>query len=261
MAIIFPNLNPVIISFSNSPLKITWYSLSYVLGILSAWCYIRYLNKKLTSPLSSKLIDDLITYLIIGIIAGGRLGYVIFYDLDYNLNNPLNIFKTWNGGMSFHGGLVGVIIATAIYCNYYKIKFFQITDLLACAAPIGLFFGRIANFINAELYGRATDASWGVIFPGQTSARHPSQIYEAFLEGALLFIIFLTIYNKIKNYRGIASGLFLILYAMFRSFVEIYREPDSHIGFIVSKITMGQLLSIPMIILGIYIIYCSLKNK
>ena len=262
MAIIFPNIDPVILSISDTPLKITWYSLSYVVGILVAWVYIKYLNR-LNKPnsLPIKVIDDLITYLILGIVIGGRLGYVLFYDLANSLNNPLSIIQTWNGGMSFHGGLLGVIIASFIYCKIYKLQFFSIMDLLACATPIGLCLGRIANFINGELYGRITDVSWGVIFPGQSEPRHPSQIYESFLEGLILFLILFTLYNKVKRFPGTASGLFLILYALFRGLIENYREPDGHIGFIISNITMGQLLSAPMIITGLAILYYNYRFK
>ena len=232
------------------------------MGILLAWYYVKYLNK-LNNPdaIKPKLIDDLITYIIIGIIIGGRLGYVLFYDLAYNLKEPTNILRTWEGGMSYHGGLLGVITAAFIYCKLYKIPFFKLMDLLACATPIGLFLGRIANFINGELWGRPTDAPWGVIFPGQIEPRHPSQLYEAFFEGLILFLILFFLYNKIRRFNGMASGLFLLLYALFRGLVENYREPDSQIGFIFTNFTMGQLLSAPMVIIGIVIIFYSIKSR
>ena len=261
MAIIFPDINPVILSIGDSPLKITWYSLSYVVGILLAWSYIKYLNRSnKPNSLEPKIIDDLITYIIIGIIIGGRLGYVLFYDFQSNLTDPMKILRTWEGGMSFHGGLLGVIISSFIYCKIYKIPFFRIMDLLACATPIGLFLGRIANFINGELYGRITDVSWGVIFPNQTQPRHPSQLYEASLEGLALFIILFLLYKKIHKFNGMASGLFLLLYSLFRGVIENYRQPDSHIGFVIDGITMGQLLSMPMVIAGLLIIYYSTKH-
>lgn len=261
MALIFPNIDPVILSISNTPLKITWYSLSYLAGILLSWVYIKHLNKlNKTNPLEPKKIDDLITYIIIGIIIGGRLGYVLFYDLSSCLNDPLKILRTWEGGMSFHGGLLGVIIASFIFCKINKIQFFRVMDLLACATPIGLFLGRIANFINGELYGRTTKVSWGVIFPDQALPRHPSQLYESFLEGLVLFLILFFLYDKIRKFNGMASGLFLLLYSLFRGLIENYREPDSHIGFIFANITMGQILSIPMIIAGSCIIYYSIKH-
>ncbi len=262
MAFIFPNIDPVILSISNTPLKITWYSLSYLAGILLSWIYIKHLNKlNKTNPLETKKIDDLITYIIIGIIIGGRLGYVLFYDFFLYLSNPLQILRTWEGGMSFHGGLLGVIIASYIFCRIHKVEFFRVMDLLACATPIGLFLGRIANFINGELYGRTTEVAWGVIFPNQILPRHPSQLYESLLEGLILFLILFFLYDKIRKFKGMASGLFLLLYSLFRGLIENYREPDSHIGFIFAKITMGQILSIPMILAGSYIIYYSIKHK
>ncbi|MCT4635670.1 MAG: prolipoprotein diacylglyceryl transferase [Rickettsiales bacterium] len=262
MAFIFPNIDPVILSISNTPLKITWYSLSYLAGILLSWIYIKHLNKlNKTNPLETKKIDDLITYIIIGIIIGGRLGYVLFYDFFLYLSNPLQILRTWEGGMSFHGGLLGVIIASYIFCRIHKVEFFRVMDLLACATPIGLFLGRIANFINGELYGRTTEVAWGVIFPNQILPRHPSQLYESLLEGLILFLILFFLYDKIRKFKGMASGLFLLLYSLFRGLIENYREPDLHIGFVFAKITMGQLLSIPMILAGSYIIYYSIKHK
>lgn len=262
MAFIFPNIDPVVLSISNTPLKITWYSLSYLAGILLSWIYIKHLNKlNKINPLETKKIDDLITYIIIGIIIGGRIGYVLFYDLLLYLSNPIQILRTWEGGMSFHGGLLGVIIASYIFCRIHKVEFFRIMDLLACATPIGLFLGRIANFINGELYGRTTEVAWGVIFPNQNLVRHPSQLYESLLEGLMLFLILFFLYDKIRRFKGMASGLFLLLYSLFRGLIENYREPDSHIGFIFANITMGQILSIPMILAGSYIIYYSIKHN
>lgn len=260
MSINFPNIDPVILQIGTSPLKITWYSLSYVVGILLSWAYIKFLNK---DKISTKIIDDLITYLIIGIIIGGRLGYVIFYDFQYYMQNPIYIIRTWDGGMSFHGGLLGVIIASFIFCKIHKLKFFSVMDLLACATPIGLFFGRIANFINAELYGRITDVSWSVIFPGQLEPRHASQIYESLTEGLLSFIIlyFLATKTKIREYSGMLSGIFLLLYSFFRLLIENYRQPDEQIGFILYNITMGQILSTPMFISGTIIIIYSMRQK
>lgn len=264
MSINFPNIDPIIFSLGDTPLKVTWYSLSYVAGILLSFSYLHYLNRKsrLQPALSSQIIDNLMTWIILGIVIGGRLGYVIFYDLDYNLANPSNIIKTWQGGMSFHGGLLGVIISTFIYCHLNKISFLSMIDLFACAAPIGLFLGRIANFINAELVGRQTDAPWAIIFPGENFARHPSQLYEASTEGLLLFIIMRLIFikSKIQTYKGCLSGIFLLFYAFFRFLIENYRQPDAHIGFISSSYTMGQILSIPMIITGIILILYSFKN-
>ena len=263
MALIFPDIDPVIFHLGSTPFKVTWYSLSYVASILIAWKYIQYLNKVTNSTIKEKFIDDLVTYIILGIVVGGRLGYVLFYDLEKNLANPLNIIRTWEGGMSFHGGLLGVIITSFIYCKMHKVSFLKIADFICCAAPIGLFFGRIANFINAELYGRYTEVPWGVIFPGQNHPRHPSQLYESFSEGLLIFTILFVLYRytKIKNYSGMISGLFLLLYALFRGIIENYRQPDEHLGFIISNYTMGQLLSLPMVISGFILIFYSAIKK
>lgn len=262
MAIIFPNIDPVILNISGTPLKITWYSLSYVVGILLSWYYIQYLNKRnAPDSINPKAIDDLITYIILGVIFGGRLGYVIFYDLETNLYDPWNALRTWEGGMSYHGGLIGVTLATLIYCKIHKIAFFKVMDLIACATPIGLFLGRIANFINAELYGRVTSKSWGVIFPGQTEARHPSQLYESFLEGVVLFIILFFLYKRLHKFAGMTSGIFLLFYAVFRGIIENYRQPDEHLGFVFANFTMGQLLSVPMILVGVTLVIYSFKSR
>ena len=265
MAINFPDINPVILEISNTPFKITWYSLAYVVGILLGCYYIKYINKNnnLLPAINVKIIDDLLTSVIIGILIGGRLGYVLFYDLEYNIKNPMNIIKTWEGGMSFHGGLVGVIIACYIFSKLNKISFFRIMDLLACATPIGLFFGRIANFINGELYGRYTDSNLGVIFPGEKIARHASQLYESVTEGLLSFIIlfFIVKFTRAIEKSAMISGLFLVLYSFFRIIIENFREPDAHIGFVFSQFTMGQLLCLPMLIAGIGLILFSLREN
>lgn len=265
MAINFPDINPIIISFGNSPFKVTWYSLAYLGGILLSWAYIRYLNKEgISKAIANKLLDDLISWLIFGIIIGGRIGYVLFYDLQHNLLEPLNIFKTWEGGMSFHGGLAGVIIANVMFCQKHKINILQVFDLLAAATPIGLFLGRIANFINGELYGRVTDVAWGVIFKGENFTRHPSQLYEALAEGILLFLILFILITKtkIQKLHGMLAGLFLLFYALFRAIIENYREPDYQLGFIYQNLTMGQILSLPMIVTGIILVcYAYFKKQ
>jgi phosphatidylglycerol:prolipoprotein diacylglycerol transferase len=261
MAIPFPDIDPVLVSFG--PLAVSWYSLSYVAGIILAIEYIKYLNRKLGHPLDKKFFDDLITWSILGIVIGGRLGYVFIYAPSYYLSNPSEIIKTWNGGMSFHGGLVGLITATYLLSRKYKANFLLLTDLIASAAPIGLFLGRIANFINGELYGRTTDAPWGVIFPNAGPLpRHPSQIYESLTEGLILFIIMSLLfhYTKFKEKHGALFGVFLIGYSIFRTLIENFREPDSHIGFLFKSITMGQTLSLPMLILGGYLILRQRKD-
>jgi len=245
------NLNPV--AFEIFFIKIHWYSLAYIFGIICGWIYIKKILIK--NNIHKIYIDDLITYLIIGIIIGGRLGYVLIYNLKFYLKNPLEIIMIWQGGMSFHGGLIGIIIATVIFCKKNNLEKYIFFDFIAVAAPIGIFFGRIANFINSELVGKPTDLIWGVIFPLVDSIpRHPSQLYEAIFEGIFLFIIMNKIYFS-KNYKeGSCSFAFLIFYGIFRLFSEIFREPDEQIGYIFGSLSMGMLLSILMIFIGILLL-------
>ena len=257
------NLDPVFIDLGI--ISIRWYSLAYIIGIILGW----WVGKKIILRLkiqqniniSLSKFDDLITYLVISIILGGRVGYILFYNLQFYLENPIEIFKIWQGGMSFHGGLIGVILATYLFCKRNKIQIFATLDVIACVAPIGLFFGRIANFINGELYGKITSIYWGVIFPKIDGfTRHPSQLYEAILEGLLLFIILNKIIMK-KNYVvGTCSYMFLILYGSFRIFAEIFREPDLQIGYLFDILSMGSFLSILMIVIGIILSYFK-KNE
>ena len=245
------NLNPV--AFEIFFIKIHWYSLAYIFGIICGWIYIKKILIK--NNIHKIYIDDLITYLIIGIIIGGRLGYVLIYNLKFYLKNPSEIIMIWQGGMSFHGGLIGIIIATVIFCKKNNLEKYIFFDFIAVAAPIGIFFGRIANFINSELVGKPTDLIWGVIFPLVDSIpRHPSQLYEAIFEGIFLFIIMNKIYFS-KNYKeGSCSFAFLIFYGIFRLFSEIFREPDEQIGYIFGSLSMGMLLSILMIFIGILLL-------
>ena len=252
------NFDPVLIDLGM--VKIHWYSLAYVFGILIGWWYGRFLiiRKIHISKQENYLknFDDLISYIIIGVIVGGRLGYVIFYNLKFFLNQPIEIFKLWQGGMSFHGGLLGVILSTYIFSKVKKLNYRIYFDIICCTAPIGIFLGRIANFINSELYGIPTDKPWGIIFPEiDNLSRHPSQLYEAFLEGIVLFILINFLFLK-KNFKyGLISFLFLIFYAVFRIFSELYREPDIHIGYIFDFMSLGSLLSIGMIIFAIIFIF------
>ena len=209
----------------------------------------------------NKKFDDLITYIIFAIIIGGRVGYVIFYNLEFYFYNPLDIIKIWEGGMSFHGALIGIIIVTYIFSIKKNLKTFFLLDVIACVAPVGIFFGRIANFINAELVGKVSNVPWSVIFPLiDMFPRHPSQIYEAILEGLILFIILNIIIHKKKYLSGTCSYLFLILYGLFRIFSEIFREPDPQIGYFLGFISLGMILSIFMIFFGL-IIYYSIKKS
>ena len=255
----FPSISPVF--FSIGPLDIRWYSLAYIVGFIFAWRYIKYLasNKAVSNSnsINEKLIDDLIFYSIIGLIIGARLGYVIFYNFDYYSENLIEILYLWQGGLSFHGGLLGIVTAAIIISKFYKTTFFEISDLICVSAPVGIFFGRISNFINGELFGRPSNFLIGMKFPNADNQyRHPSQLYEAFLEGLLLFIIlnFLIFkFKKLKN-PGIISGVFLMLYGLFRFTVEFTREPDIQLGFVYHFLTMGMILSLPMFLAGILIL-------
>ena len=245
------NFDPVAIQIFS--IEIRWYSLAYIFGILIGWLYCKKILIK--DKNISKLFDDLISYLIIGIILGGRLGYVIFYNLEYFSSNPIEILMIWQGGMSFHGGLLGVLASTIIYAKKHNVNKFIFLDLIAGSAPIGIFLGRIANFLNSELYGRETDILWSVIFTKiDNITRHPSQIYEALLEGVILFFI-LFFFIK-KNYLlkpGLISSLFLIFYSLFRFLVEFFRVPDEQVGFIYLNLTMGQMISIIFFAFGLFL--------
>ena len=258
------NLDPVLFDFGF--MAVRWYSLAYIAGILIGW----WLGKKIIikrfqntdRQLDLREFDDLITYLIISIIVGGRIGYIVFYNLEYYALNPLDIFKIWEGGMSFHGALIGIIIGTYLFSIKRKISCFFLLDIIACVSPIGIFFGRIANFINGELVGKVTHVSWGVIFPNlDMLPRHPSQLYEAFLEGIVLFFILNTFIFK-NNYRtGACSFLFLIFYGFFRIISELFREPDSQIGYVFNLFSIGTILSFIMMLIGILIFTFVRKNE
>jgi phosphatidylglycerol:prolipoprotein diacylglycerol transferase len=258
----FPNINPVAIDLGI--IQIRWYAISYIAGILFSWSLILNIIKFKNLKIDNKVISELISNSMIGIIIGGRLGYVIFYNPDYYLNNLLEIFKLWNGGMSFHGGFIGVVIAVIYSSKISKTAILILADLIAIVAPIGIFFGRLANFINGELYGRITNHSFGMIFPNAgNSPRHPSQLYEAFFEGFLLFIIMLLFikFTNILNKKGLITALFLSCYGSFRFIIEFFREPDANIGLLYFNFSMGQLLSLPMIIVGLYFIIFIARKK
>jgi phosphatidylglycerol:prolipoprotein diacylglycerol transferase len=260
--IILPELDPV--AFAIGPLAIRWYSLAYIAGILFCLFWLKKSNQR-EQFLTKDAYDDWITWSVLSIILGGRFGYVFFYNFEYFIHHPLEIFAFWHGGMSFHGGLVGAIFGMWLYAKKYKINFLQLMDCLSVAAPVGLFFGRLANFMNMELFGRVSGSDFGIIFPNAGDLpRHPSQLYEAFLEGILLFILLFTLQSKtrILDYRGKLSGVFLIFYGLSRILIENFREPDEQLGFIFAKITMGQLLSLPLIFLGIYLLlFCKESKK
>jgi phosphatidylglycerol:prolipoprotein diacylglycerol transferase len=257
----FPNIDPII--FSIGPFDVRWYGLSYALGILFALKYSQYISKKFKLTIEPSDLDNFLIWAMIGIVVGGRAGYVFLYTPLEFLHNPMYLFDITEGGMSFHGGLAGVIISAYAYCAKNKISFLKLCDIMGFVAPIGLFLGRIANFINGELWGRPTDVPWGVIFPGQMVARHASQIYEALTEGLLIFIIMnILLYNtNIILKKGRSSAIFLLLYAVFRSFCEMYREPDAHLGFLIFDLTMGQILSSFMVLIAIIVLYVNRNSK
>ena len=246
------NFDPI--AFQVFSLEIRWYSLSYIFGLIFGWIYCK---KILIENLKiKKLFDDYIVYLILGIIIGGRLGYVFIYNPFYFLENFHEIPMLWNGGMSFHGGLIGVIFATILFCKKNDQEVFYFLDLVCAASPIGIFFGRIANFINSELYGRETDIYWSVKFVLVDNVnRHPSQIYEAIFEGIILFLIINIIYKKLFHKTGIISSLFVILYSIFRFLIEFTREPDAHLGLLAFNLSMGQYVSLIFIMGGLIIFY------
>ena len=260
----FPDFDQVILPLWG-PLAIRWYSLAYIVGTMLGWLYTRHILRKYPQKgLTVAHLDDVVSYLIVGVVLGGRLGYVLFYKPLYYLAHPLEALQIWQGGMSFHGGLIGSALAFALYAWRRKVPFFTLTDVASTAAPIGLFFGRIANFINGEVYGRVTDVSWAVLFPtGGYLPRHPSQLYEALLEGFVLFFVLLWfVACRQKLYaRGFTSGLFILGYGVARFFVEFYREADDFLGYFLSCFTLGQFLSLPLIMYGAYLMKRSASNQ
>ncbi|MBD22241.1 MAG: prolipoprotein diacylglyceryl transferase [Alphaproteobacteria bacterium] len=252
------NLNPVALSFYG--INVYWYSLAYIFGFLFSFWYSKFLIKKKILKLDFKIAEDFITFGIIAVILGGRIGYVFFYNFEYYLNDPINILKIWQGGMSFHGALLGLIIYLMIFAHKKKQSIVELANLLAFCSPFGIFLGRIANFINGELIGRETDGSWGIIYKFADQPRHPSQIYEAIFEGLIIFIILFIFSNSGLRKKLNAFSIFLILYSLSRFFIEFFREPDSHLGFIFNNISMGQALTLPMLIFGL-IFLKNAKNK
>jgi len=262
------NFDPVLIDLGL--FQIRWYSIAYILGIIIGWMYatkiikLTTINKYNFRQIKTPHFNDLIIYLVIGIVLGGRLGYVLFYNFNYYGQNPFEIFKLWQGGMSFHGGLLGVIVSIIFFSRKTKINFFKFADIVSCVAPIGIFLGRIANFINGELYGKISTLPWAVIFPnGGNVARHPSQIYEAILEGLILFILinYIALKKQLLFKTGYISGYFLISYSILRMFVENFREPDIHIGYFFNYFSLGTLLSLATLITGLIIIMSVKKNE
>lgn len=261
----FPNFDPVLISIG--PLAIRWYALAYIFGILLGWLYARTLIRNVSlwggkAPLTAADFDDYVIWVTFGIILGGRIGYVLFYNPAYFAAHPLEIVQVWSGGMSFHGGFAGCVAAVILFARARGVSILSLGDLTCAAGPIGLFLGRIANFINGELWGRPTDVPWAFVFPGAGPLpRHPSQLYEAALEGLVLFVI-LTIAVRAGALKrpGLTVGLFAIIYALARSFSEFFREPDPQLGFLWGGLTMGMLLSIPLFLAGVVFVWNAMRR-
>lgn len=252
------NLDPTVFTLFGFSLK--WYSLAYIFGFIFAFFFVKYLLRRLPNhSLGHKAVDDLFSYMVLGVLLGGRLGYVLFYNFSHYLANPIEILYLWRGGMSFHGAVIGVICAALYFAKVFKSSFWLVVDLVVLCAPVGLFLGRLANFVNGELYGRPTDGTWGVVFPASPDLlpRHPSQLYEAGLEGVALFAIMLILFSipRLRLKRGVFAGFFILFYGLFRMLCEVFREPDVQIGFLFERVTMGQILSLPMILFGIFIIF------
>ncbi len=261
----YPDIDPVALNLG--VIKIHWYGISYVVGIMAAWFLLRYRGSQTQWGFNSEQVSDLIFYAMLGIILGGRLGSVLFYNLPYYLQHPIEVLYIQQGGMSFHGGLIGVFIAVWFFCHKFKKPFFNVTDFIAPVVPIGLGSGRIGNFINGELWGAPSDLPWAMIFPAEAAGqlpRHPSQLYEALLEGLILFVILWLFSARPRPVKAI-SGLFLLGYGSFRFVVEFVRIPDAHIGYLAFDwLTMGQILSVPMILAGLILIvmaYRSVKSQ
>mgnify|MGYP001260361621 FL=1 len=253
------NFDPVAIQIFS--IEIRWYSLAYIIGILLGWI----LSKRffISNVELKEKFDDFLTFVILGIIIGGRLGYVILYNPNYYLDNLIDIFKIWEGGMSFHGGLIGVVLASIYFAKKNNQNFFIYLDVISIVAPIGIFFGRIANFINSELYGAETNLPWAVQFIKIDNLyRHPTQLYEAIFEGLILFLILIYLRNKgLMKITGLMSGIFLICYSIFRFIIEFLRVPDEQIGYLLFNLTMGQIISCIFFLIGIYLTIVRYENK
>ena len=259
------HIDPV--AFSIGPLEVRWYGLAYLAGMLLGLLYAKWIIKEFILAkepyVTVEQVDEIFIWIVLGIIFGARIGYVIFYQPNLILSNPLSLFAIWEGGMSFHGGASGVIIALIFFSLSRKISLLQIGDIVCAVVPIGLFFGRMANYINSELWGKITSVSWGVVFPNAGPLpRHPSQLYEAFFEGIIILIILHIMIRggSLKN-PGLISGSFLSLYSIFRIIIENFREPDAHIGYIFNNLSMGIILSVPFLLAGLILIIYSLKNE
>jgi phosphatidylglycerol:prolipoprotein diacylglycerol transferase len=263
LAIAYPNIDPIAIAIG--PFPIRWYAIAYIAGLMLGWHYIKWMVRRPPNAMTEIEVDDLLVWVTLGVVLGGRLGYVLFYKPGLYLANPLEALALWHGGMSFHGGLLGVIAAIAAFARRRKLSFLAVGDTVSCAVPIGLFFGRIANFINGELFGRvAPDVPWAMAFPGGgPEPRHPSQIYEAVLEGLVLGVILHLLWRNpgLRDRQGTLTGLFLIGYGLARITAEFFRQPDAHLGFLFAGATMGQLLSLPLLAGGLLFVWWAGRAK
>lgn len=264
LALQHPDFDPV--AFSIWIFDVRWYALAYIAGLLLAWGYCRWMSKLPPQRLKPIDFDDFLLWATLGVVLGGRLGYVLFYKPDYYLANPMEVVFIWRGGMSFHGGLLGVLTAIWLFARSRGVSYFTLSDIVGAATPIGLCLGRIANFINGELYGRTTDSTvvpWAMVFPqGGPIARHPSQLYESLLEGVLLFVVlYIMVRRGALERTGLVSGAFMIGYGIARIVAEFFREPDPFLSFVLPGTTMGQLLSLPMVLVGIGLTLWALRRK
>jgi phosphatidylglycerol:prolipoprotein diacylglycerol transferase len=264
----FPAIDPVLVSIG--PFAVRWYALAYICGILLGWLYARTIiaNQRLwggPAPFTATDFDDFVLWVTLGIILGGRAGYVLFYNFDFFIAHPLEILQVWKGGMSFHGGFLGCVLAVVLFGLKRKISILSLGDITCAVAPIGLFFGRLANFVNGELWGRPTDVPWAMVFPSPEAGpwpRHPSQLYEAALEGLVLFCVLAVLVRAGALKRpGLVLGAFAIGYAVARSVCELFREPDAQLGFLWGGMTMGMLLSVPLLIAGICLVAFALRRQ
>jgi phosphatidylglycerol:prolipoprotein diacylglycerol transferase len=263
LALAYPHIDPIAVQLG--PFAIRWYAIAYIAGLLLGWRYVKALIARPPYAMRQEAVDDFLVWATLGVVLGGRLGYVLFYKPLYYLAHPFEVFAVWQGGMAFHGGALGVIVAIILFSRKHKLDLFAVGDVICCAVPIGLFFGRIANFINGELFGRvAPDVPWAMIFPGGgPDPRHPSQLYEAGMEGLVLGTLLFLLWRipAVRLRTGILSGVFLAGYGVARVIGELFRQPDAHLGFLVGGSTMGQLLSIPLIMAGSGLIWWASRKK
>lgn len=255
----YPHMSPEIVRIG--PLAVRWYGVMYLIGFVSSYVLVAYQTRKKSPGLSREFLDSLYTFIVLGLIIGARLGYVLFYNPSFYIRNPLDIFAVWEGGMSFHGGLIGSVLAGIWCCKRSAKDPWRVADLVTATAPIGLGFGRLGNFINGELYGRVTDVPWAMVFPaGGPLPRHPSELYEFLLEGVVLFTLLWMLKDRIRT-AGVLTSLFITLYGVFRFVVEFFREPDPQLGFILGPFTMGQILSATMVLTGVSLLCLRLKKR